>query len=104
MHNIGYFSYSHSEYDDLWDITFSQIEKHIKPHNGSVFDNYYLFTDRVSKSLPDWVTPVIYTDGPIWTEKTLECLNQIEDDYVLIAVYKMEEIGLSVPLCKFKTK
>ncbi len=83
MHNIGYFSYSHSEYDDLWDITFSQIEKHIKPHNGSVFDNYYLFTDRVSKSLPDWVTPVIYTDGPMWTEKTLECLNQIEDDYAI---------------------
>lgn len=83
MHNIGYFVYSHSEYDDLWDITFSQIEKHIKPYNGCVFDNYYLFTDKVSRPLPNWVTPVIYTDGPIWSNKTLECLKQIDDDYVI---------------------
>jgi hypothetical protein len=78
MNNIGYFIYSHSEYDDIWDICFSRLKKH-----GMGFDNYYIFTNQVSRDVPDWIQPKLYTDGPIFTHKLKECLDQIEDDYVI---------------------
>ena len=78
MNNIGYFIYSHSEYDDIWDICFSRIEKY-----GMGFDNYYLFTDKVTRDIPEWITPILYTDSPMFSEKLKECLEQIEDEYVI---------------------
>jgi hypothetical protein len=78
MNNIGYFIYSHSEYDDIWDICFSRIEKH-----GMGFDNYYLFTDKVTCDIPEWITPVLYTDGPMFSEKLKECLGQVKEDYII---------------------
>ena len=78
MNNIGYFIYSHSEYDDIWDICFSRIEKY-----GMGFDNYYLFTDKLTCDIPEWITPVLYTDGPMFSEKLKECLDQVGDEYVI---------------------
>lgn len=78
MTDVGYFIYSHSEYDDIWDVCFSRIEKY-----GLGFDNYYLFTDKVSRDIPEWIQPKLYTNGPIFTDKLKECLDQVDDRYVI---------------------
>ncbi len=76
--NIGYFIYSHSEFDDLWDACFSRLEQH-----GMGFDNYYLFTDAVNKEIPEFITPIFYDDTKLFSEKLTMCIEQIKDEYVI---------------------
>jgi len=76
--SIGYFVYGHSEYDDLWDITFSRLKKY-----GQGFDDYYLFTDKVSKEIPDYITPITYDDNKLYSERLHHCLDRVNNEYVI---------------------
>ena len=75
---ISFVLYTHSSYNDCWNAFFSRNKKHFNLD----FDNYYIFTDKVNHPIDERFEPVFYKDDDSYTNRLLDCLSQIKNDYV----------------------
>tara|TARA_B100000131_G_scaffold249469_1_gene242761 strand:+ start:4658 stop:5395 length:738 start_codon:yes stop_codon:yes gene_type:complete len=77
MIDIPVICYSHSEYSDVWDIHFGQLNKNLPTSNK------YLFTNDVNRDISDDIKVILYDDKLSYSKRVLSCLEQLEDDIVL---------------------
>lgn len=75
---ISFVLYTHSSYNDCWNAFFGRNKKHFNLD----FDNYYIFTDKVNHSIDERFESVFYKDDDSYTNRLLDCLSQIKNDYV----------------------
>lgn len=75
---ISFVLYTHSSYNDCWDAFFGRNKKHFNLD----FDNYYIFTDKINHPIDERFEPVFYKDDDNYTNRLLDCLSQIKNDYV----------------------
>ena len=74
---IVFICYSHSEYSDVWDMFFGQLNKYI-PNVKK-----YLFTDKVNKPIPKDVNVIIYDDSLSYSHRVTYCLKHINEKICL---------------------
>jgi hypothetical protein len=65
---------------DLWNMFFSQIDKHI-PLN--FFSNKYVFVDEPNKTIPDLYTTIIYDKKDVYRDQFLNSIKQVKEEFCL---------------------
>jgi len=75
--NTAFICYSHSEYSDVWDMFFGQLNKYL-PNVKK-----YLFTDKVNKDIPNDVNVITYDDSLPYSNRVTYCLEQINEKICL---------------------
>jgi hypothetical protein len=74
------FLYSHSDYSDVWDLTFGQIKKHINLDEVSI----YLCVDKLNNyNLDNRIKVLFYDDKLCYTERVLSNIKNLQYDYIL---------------------
>jgi len=74
------FLYSHSDYSDVWDLTFGQIYKHINLDEVSVI----FCVDKLNDyKIDDRIKVLYYDDRQIYTDRILTNLININYDYII---------------------
>ncbi len=76
--------YSHSSYNDVWDMFFGQLNKFL-PNLKK-----YFFVDKPIENPPPNTNIIIYDDLP-FSNKFLNCLNQVEEKF---CIYHQEDMVL----------
>jgi hypothetical protein len=69
--------YTHTDCKDVWPIFFGQTKKYEKNLNKVIFVN------KKDDDIPSDYKVVLYDDTKVYRERLLNCLNQIETDYML---------------------
>jgi hypothetical protein len=75
--NIAFICYSHSEYSDVWDMFFGQLDKYL-PNIKK-----YLFTDKVNKIIADDINVITYDDKLSYSDRVSYCLSSIDEEICL---------------------
>ena len=75
--NTAFICYSHSEYSDVWDMFFGQLNKYL-PNVKK-----YLFTDKVNKPILDDINVITYDDSLSYSHRVAHCLEQIDEKICL---------------------
>jgi hypothetical protein len=74
------FLYSHSDYSDVWDLTFGQIKKHINLDEVCL----YLCVDKLNNyKLDHRIKVLFYDDKFSYTERVLSNVTNLQYDYIL---------------------
>lgn len=79
MYNLPVVCYSHSSYNDIWDMHFGQLQKNLDLEKYS----NYLFTDKVNKDIPDGTRVINYDDNLSYSKRLLHCLEKIDSEIIL---------------------
>ena len=74
---IALITWTHNEYSDIWPMYFGRLDKHLK------YDKSYIFLDKQSNKIPDNHVQLINNDQHPWHKRFLQCLDQVEEDYIL---------------------
>ena len=85
MKNLAFICYSHSEYSDVWDMFFGQLKKYIPKAK------IYFFINKLTKDVGENIKVIEYDDTIDYSNKVLECLEQIEEP---LCVYHQEDMVL----------
>lgn len=75
--NVAFICYSHSEYSDVWDMFFGQLNKYLPSAKK------YLFTDKVNRSVADNISIVTYDNKLPYSYRVASCLEQIDEKICL---------------------
>jgi len=75
--DLAFICYSHSEYSDVWDMFFGQLNEFI-PNSKK-----YLFTNELVKDVPKDVEVIIYDDTVDYSNKVLKCLSTIKEKFCI---------------------
>ena len=73
INNVAFICYSHSEYSDVWDMFFGQLNKYLPDVKK------YLFTDKVNKTIPDNINVITYDNSLSYSYRVAHCLEQIDE-------------------------
>ena len=80
MSNYCIFLYSHSEYSDVWNLTFGQIYKHINLDDVSII----FCVDKLNNyKIDDRIRVVYYDNNQIYTRRILTNIVNLNYDYIL---------------------
>lgn len=78
--NYCIFLYSHSDYSDVWDLTFGQIYKYINLDDVSIV----FCVDKLNNyKIDDRINVVYYHDSQIYTDRILTNIKKLNYDYIL---------------------
>ena len=77
MKNLALVTWSNTEYDDIWPAFFGRLERHLK------FEKSYIFLNAQSDNVPEGHTQLINNENDPFYKRFLECLEQVEEDYIL---------------------
>lgn len=94
MKNTAFILYSHEDYNDAWSIFIGETAKHFRPDIQK-----YFFVDsgaHIPSGISDRGYRIIrYNEDKSYPERMLECLSQVEEEYVII---HHEDMFLSGPV------
>ena len=85
MRNVAFICYSHSEYSDVWDLFFGQLNTYFPKVKK------YLFTDKVTEKTLDDIQIVTYDDTTSYSQRVVECLKKVKED---LCVFHHEDMVL----------
>ncbi len=68
---------THTEYSDIWPMYFGRLDQHLQ------FKKSYIFVDCRSDKVPPGHVQIVNDDSDPYYKRFLECLNRVEEDYVL---------------------
>lgn len=78
MNNYCIFLYSHSDYSDLWNLTFGQINKHIDLNKVAV----YFCVDKLKDyTIDNRINVILYDDSLCYSDRVLTNLQKIQNEY-----------------------
>jgi len=77
INNVAFICYSHSEYSDVWDMFFGQLNKYFPNVNK------YLFTNNVNRDIPNDINIILYDDKLSYSERVSSCLSKINEKICL---------------------
>ena len=83
LDDLRYFTYTHTNCNDLWKPYFGQLEKHSPPIKHTVIIN------SISQEIP--CEQIQYYDDKNYCQEYAWCLEQLEEDYV---IYMQEDFFL----------
>ncbi len=69
-----------SKNSDVWEMFFSQLEKHTPK---DFFKSKYLFTDETNETVPEDFNVVIYDGSKLYREQFLTGIKEVEEDYCI---------------------
>jgi hypothetical protein len=79
--NYCIFLYSHSDYSDLWNLTFGQIKEHIDLEKI----NLYFCVDKLNDyKIDKRINIILYEDNLCYSERVLTGLQKIQNEYEYI--------------------
>jgi len=80
MNSFCILLYSHSDYSDVWDLTFGQLYKHINLDNISII----FCVDQLNNyKIDDRIKVVYYDNNLIYTDRILTNIINLNYDYIL---------------------
>lgn len=77
MKDLALVLYSHSDYSDLWEIAFKKINQFFK------IEKKYIFVNKINSNDIYDFTPVYYDEKLNYNKRIIQCLDQINDKYIL---------------------
>lgn len=77
MKDLALVLYSHSDYSDLWEIAFKKINQFFK------IEKKYIFINKINNNQIYDFIPIYYNDNLNYNKRVAECLNKINDKYIL---------------------
>jgi len=80
MYNYCIFLYSHSDYSDVWDLTFGQIYKHVNLNEVSII---FCVDNLNDYKIDDRIKVVYYNNSQIYTDRILTNIINLNYDYIL---------------------
>jgi hypothetical protein len=80
MKNYCIFLYSHSDYSDVWPLTFGQIHKHV---NLDEVDMYFCVDKLNDYKVDEKINVVCYDNSLCYTERVLSNIRNLNYEYVL---------------------
>jgi len=80
MSNYCIFLYSHSDYSDVWDLTFGQIYKHINLDEVSII---FCVNKINNYKIDSRIKVVYYDDSLIYTDRILHNIKDLNYNYIL---------------------
>ena len=85
MKDVAFICYSHSEYSDVWDLFFGQLNKY--------FPNVkkYLFTDKVNREILSDINVVTYDNNLAYSKRVSHCLDFVKED---LCIFHHEDMVL----------
>lgn len=87
MYNFSHILYSHSDYDNVWEVWKYQLDKYLP--NSKV----HMFIDNFSLKEKYPYNIIFYKDGIPYTDRVISCLNQLLDDEEVV-IYQHEDMFL----------
>lgn len=76
---IALFTYSHSDYEDVWEAYMGRMKK----HGPNI--NHYIFLNKNSSNLFDNCNVVLYNEERSYRERLLQCLPSVKEKYVIFS-------------------
>ncbi len=74
---IALVTWTHNEYSDIWPVYFGRLDKHVE------YNKSYIFLDNHSDKISDKHIQLVNNDQEPFYKRFMDCLEQIEEDYVL---------------------
>lgn len=75
------FLYSHSEYSDIWNLTFGQIKKHI---NLDEIDVIFCVDKLNNYELDPRIKIILYNNNLCYTNRILTTITKLQYEYIII--------------------
>jgi len=75
--DLAFITYTHSDYSDLWQPSFSNSLKYFDAKNK------YLFTDKINDFKAEDFKCIYYDDKLLYNKRVLNCLEKINEKYCL---------------------
>lgn len=100
MKDLALVLYSHSDYSDLWKIAFKKINQFFK------IEKKYIFVNKINSNDIYDFTPIYYDEKLNYNKRITQCLNQINDKYILFLHEDMilyKHVNIKKLLEKYKT-
>lgn len=76
--NCAIVLYTHTDVKDVWPAFFGQTEKYLPDTKK------YIFVDKDDEDIPEGYTKIFYDDSKVYRERFLSCMEQVDDEFVLI--------------------
>lgn len=87
MYNFSHILYSHSDYDNVWEVWKHQLDKYLP--NSRV----HMFVDEFSLQETYPYNIVLYQDSLQYTDRVISCLDKLTDDEEVV-IYQHEDMFL----------